>query len=226
MELMVVVIVVSILAALAIPSMIKAKDDRRAYDSAAQVQLLLRSARMRAISRGAAVAVHFTADGTTDRGRFMAYEAVTATPPMPLTDGGSAAVSTQQYPFSSCTTTTWTNAPAGNANGAVTFASQPFDGLDLNGNLETTMNLQTVIAVGTATTQSKDFWLCFTPIGRVYASNGPLPDFSTGAPFISLDVCVGRYPNGAVAADCNGTTIGPMRHVLVPPSGMARMSSK
>jgi Tfp pilus assembly protein FimT len=225
MELMVVVIIIAILAALAIPNMIKSRDDRRVYNDAAAVGLLLRSARLRALGRGAAVAVHATANQSADRGTFLVYEAVTDNP---NTTGATAANTAQSYPFSSCVNTQW-NKKAN--SGGVTQAALLVDGLNLNGQFETSVNLMSVVAVrvdSTLTNNPTDSWLCYTPTGRVYASAASSnPSFGASGTFVDMDICIGRFATGATPADCSSVKpMGPWRHVLVPPTGMARVFSK
>jgi type II secretory pathway pseudopilin PulG len=225
MELMVVVIIVAILAALAIPSVVKARDDRRAYNDAAALSLLLRSARLRAIGRGAAVAVHITANGATDRGTALVYEGVTDNPV------ATPSTAAQQYPQSSCINTTWTAAAS---SGTAPLAAYLVDGLNFNGTLESTINLLTVVDVRTSggyTTNATNYWICYTPTGNAYAAagGGTGPAFSNANLFVDMDICVGRYKAGATPADCTSAAnrpIGPWRHVLVPPTGVARMYSK
>jgi type IV fimbrial biogenesis protein FimT len=63
-ELVVVVVIIGICAALATPSVISQMRERRARDLAQRVAVLYSSARMRAMGRGAAVLVRYRADGT------------------------------------------------------------------------------------------------------------------------------------------------------------------
>jgi len=225
MELMVVVIIISILAALAIPSMVKSRDDRRAYNDASAVALLLRSARLRALGRGAAIAVHMQAAGASQRGLFSVYEAVTDSP----TAVGTPTSGSQAYPFSSCVNTDWSKV-ASTSSG--TFAAALVDGLNLNGAAEANINLLTVVSVniaGTVTDNPADYWLCYTPTGRVFASGGTTPTFSGAVAFVDMDICIGRFASGVTPADCTSAStrpIGPWRHVLVPPTGMTRVFSK
>jgi type II secretory pathway pseudopilin PulG len=213
MELMVVVIIVAILAALAIPTMIKARDDRLAYNDAASVMQMFRQARLRAVGRGAAVAVQLTAAAGTDRGTFMMYEAVTDNP---VTTGGTpGATGSEAYPFSSCTNADWT--------GTLTTTSfrKTIEGLNLNGVREQDIQLQSSITAhyidsgGTDTTTTTSVaWLCFTPTGRVYVSVGAAnPTFGGTTTFVDLVVQVAR-------------PVGIKRNVLVPPTGMARLYSR
>jgi type II secretory pathway pseudopilin PulG len=224
MELMVVVIIVAVLAALAMPSMVKARDDRRAYQEAGSLAMLLRSARLRALGRGAAVAVHATASAS-DRGTFLVYEAVTDDPV--ASGGGVVATSnTQHYPVSSCLATNWL---VDSGTGGAVLARTLIDGLNFNGPFETSANIYTVISVADPKNNTADYWLCFTPTGRVYDSVGAVPAFSTAGVFTSVDMCVGRFDPGVVPTQCTTTTthpIGPLRHVAVPPTGIARVVSR
>jgi prepilin-type N-terminal cleavage/methylation domain-containing protein len=79
-ELMVVVIIIGILAALAIPTMSTAKYDRDVYNDAGAIMQLFREARTRAVGRGAAQMISMTASGVADRGTFQLWESVAADP--------------------------------------------------------------------------------------------------------------------------------------------------
>ena len=214
---MVVVIVVSLLAAMAVPSMIRARDDRHAYNNSQEVAQLLRAARLRAIGRGGAVAVSMTASGSADRGTFQAFEAVTANP----TSNGTAPTddANNRTPIASCLAPNWSSAPpTGNA--------LPLDGRNFNFNLDVTLDFQTSIKLNyvdrTGTQNNAGVaaaWVCFTPAGRAYVSSGGTPAFNAGNQFIDLDICMmrgGLCPSG----------IGLQRHVLVPPAGVARLYSR
>ncbi len=213
---MIVVIVVSILAALATPSMIRARDDRHAYNNAMQVAQMLRGARLRAIGRGGAVAVYMTSNGTTDRGTFQVYEAVTANP---IPGSAPSSDATNRTPLGSCLTPDWTtDMPTG--------ARLPLDGFNYNYNLDvdidfqTTLKLNYVNRLGTPSNAGVPaVWLCFTPVGRTYVSAAATPAFNAGDSFIDLDICMSR--GGAC-----GSGLGLQRHVLVPPAGVARLFSR
>jgi Tfp pilus assembly protein FimT len=66
---MVVIIIIGVVAALAVPTMAAARIDRNAYDDAGSIMQLLRSARTHAIARGGAVLVSMTFSAA-DRGTF------------------------------------------------------------------------------------------------------------------------------------------------------------
>jgi type II secretory pathway pseudopilin PulG len=210
MELMVVVIIVAVLSALAIPAMVQAVADRRAYNDAAWVMQLFRQARFRAIGRGTAVAVMLTSAPGTDRGTLQMYEAVT-------NDPGAAASASERYPLSSCINADWTAPPAVGNKLLV-------DGIDLNGaidsqasylvDIQSTIHAHYIDAAGTDTNAVVGIaWLCFTPTGRVYFSTGAAnPNFNNGVTFVDLRVQINR-------------PVGVKRFVLVSPTGLARLLS-
>ena len=198
---MVVVILIAILAVIAIPSMSAAKTERRVYQDAGSVMQLLRTARTRALARGAATVVSLTSNGTTDRGKFQIWEAVGLNP------SGSGA---PRWPVSSCRTPNWTLAAS---NTSVNFIEE----VDLNLS-DSTLGMQTQIrsfsvAAGVA---KAAVYICYTPLGRALYSE-TAPQFAVASPMLdALEVRVGR---------CSGTTrLGLVRSVIVPPSGMARLA--
>jgi prepilin-type N-terminal cleavage/methylation domain-containing protein len=141
-ELMVVVVVISILAMLAVPSMIRAKNERRGVGAAGNINLILREARARAQGRGSAQALIINVGpGTGQRGTFKIREALDA-------DGN---------PYPNCRSTNWN---AGNIAGNETGL------LDLNGGIDAQTDLETSALVEGA--QVSNFVLCFAPNGRVY----------------------------------------------------------
>jgi type II secretion system protein H len=70
LELMVVVIIISVVAVMAAPSMLNAQKDRRAFQAAADIAALVREARARSFGKGAAVLVRIDAPGgSAQRGK-------------------------------------------------------------------------------------------------------------------------------------------------------------
>ncbi len=209
-ELLVVVIIIGIIAALAVPTMSVARSDRLAYDDAGAVMRLFRSARTRAVARGGAVLISMSANGAADRGTFGVYEAVS-----PNAQGGLA-----RTPVSSCKSPTdWTLLNiAGLTNNVLGL-----DGLNLNGALEISADIRTQIFVYPSPAASDRVpvtnglaSICWTPIGRSYIAQGTATKtmFDGQLPTTSpLEVQVQR---------ANGATF---RSVLVPPNGMARLFS-
>jgi prepilin-type N-terminal cleavage/methylation domain-containing protein len=214
-ELLVVVIIIGVVAALAIPTMSAARLDRHAYDDAGSIMQLFRSARTRAIARGGAVMIGMTANGATNRGQFMMYEAVA-----PNTVAGGSA----RTPVANCNLN-WTllPTPAAPVNGPGTILL--IDGVDLNSRLESDADIQTQILayapggvgnVGVTKTTVSPAYVCFTPLGRSFLFVGTLVanSFGTQQPsVVPLEIQV-QHANG-----------GTFRSVLVPPNGMARLFS-
>ena len=142
--------------------------DRHAYDDAGSIMMLFRSARTRAVARGSAVLVSMTANGTTDRGTFMMYEACRRT-----SLGGLA-----QTPVATCKTpTTWLPLPTPQnptANPNVTLV----DGVNLNDpGIETQADIETQLLVYPSPSSSTAVsigtgYVCYTPLGHTYVTSG------------------------------------------------------
>jgi type II secretory pathway pseudopilin PulG len=204
---MVVVIIIALLAALAIPSMRLQRDDREAYEDAASIMMLFREARTRAIARGGAELIAMSANGAGDRGTFMLYEAVS-----PNAAGGLA-----RTPVSRCKNpTSWQPLSAANPNVLAV------DGVNLNGaatTIEATADIETQLlwyadpTSASSTTLNVGF-ICYTPLGRSYVSPGATPVFDGGLP-----------TTGPIVARILRANGGTIRDVLVPPNGMARLFS-
>ncbi len=91
-ELMVVVVIITGLTALAIPSIVRQMRDRRTRQAAEEIASIYRQARLRAMGRGSAVMVRYL----NSTGSFTTLEAVV---------GGAGNCS--QLPVSSCMTPSW-----------------------------------------------------------------------------------------------------------------------
>jgi type II secretion system protein H len=206
-ELLVVVIIIGIVAALAIPSMAVGRFDRHAYDDAGAIMQLFRSARTHAIARGGAVVIAITANGTADRGTFMMWEAVSA--------NANASSTVNRTPVASCKTPTSWN-PLATSNQNVLLV----DGVNLNSTIEADADIETQAfsypdpTNNTATAFTSGF-VCYTPLGRSYLFLGVGPPVFDGLlPATSpLELRVTRAGGGNT------------RSVLVPPNGMARIFS-
>jgi prepilin-type N-terminal cleavage/methylation domain-containing protein len=203
-ELLVVVIIVGLVAALAIPSMGVGRWDRHAYDDAGAIMQLFREARNRSIARGGAVLVSMGANGATDRGTFQLWEAVS-------TNVGATGVA-NRTPVASCKTpTSWANLTATNPNVLLV------DQVNLNSNIETDADIETAAYYYQDATTTKTFtsgYVCYTPLGRSYIVIGGQPIFDGLLPALSpLEFRVTRAGGGSV------------RSVLVPPNGLARVFS-
>ncbi len=209
-ELMVVVIIIAIFAAIAIPGIAKSSDDRRAFEKATELAQLMQEARGRALATGSAQMVGLEVNGTTTRGRFMAYEAIY-----------------NKQPTANCLTyQQWGGTPETNAVGTVTTPVAPpavgpgvklINGMNLDysgtSDLQARLVLSGVPVVGTFS------YLCFSPGGRVYyygtaaaAVNG------AGVPLSgAFEVQIARYPGG--------TREGITRSVMIDGTDTARVRS-
>jgi prepilin-type N-terminal cleavage/methylation domain-containing protein len=207
-ELMVVIIIIGVVAALAVPTMAAARIDRNAYDDAGSIMQLLRSARTHAIARGGAVLVSMTFSAA-DRGTFAVYEAVGNNPGV---TGGLA-----RAPIAACKMPmNWVPVDP-NQNTRIVLV----DGLNLNGGIENQYNIQTQLFSYTTSGKSAAItqaFMCFTPLGRTYFTTAAVPVFDGMQPMLSpLEFLVQRM-NGA-------SPVGTKRSVVLPPNGMARVFS-
>jgi type II secretory pathway pseudopilin PulG len=198
---MVVVILVGILAVIAAPSMSTARDDRHCFDDASQIAELFRSARTRAIGRGAATLVQMS-PGSASRGRFELYEAqVTALGPVGLGLAGT--------PMTTC------SAPTAWVGGSATRYF--IDAVDLNGPVEAEAGITAQIN-DPGGVQTSGF-VCITPLGRYYYSTASPPNFTPG-------VTMSQALQIKVTRSVSGVQAGIARTVYVPPSGATRLISK
>jgi len=222
-ELLVVVIIIGIVAALAIPTMAVARLDRQAYNDAGSIMQLFREARTRAIARGGAVLISMTANGATDRGTFQLWEAVDP-------NGNPGGVGQNRTPLASCKTPTlWTPLTVVNPPVNVLFV----DSVTLNpgggiaNTLEQMGDIESQLYVYASSTQAQATafstgYICWTPLGRSYlrADQNAAPLFDGQLPTVSaLEIRVLRAVSGGAGA------AGTIRSVLVPPNGMARLFS-
>ncbi len=214
-ELMVVILIIGIVAALAIPAMSVMGWDRHAYSDAGSIMMLFRSARTRSVARGGAVLISMTANGATDRGTFIMYEAVT-----PNINGGLA-----RTPVATCKApTSWLNLPT-----LALPTSNPnvllVDFVNLNstntGAAEVQADIETQLLMYTSPSSSAQTpvaagYICYTPLGHTYLSMGALaqPVFDGVLPTTS-----------ALEARVTRATGATFRSVLIPPNGMARLFS-
>jgi type II secretion system protein H len=140
-ELMVVVVIIAITAALALPNMTKRLRDRKVADATERLAAVYRGARTRAMSRGSAVLVRYTSADQTVR----VLEALRGA-------GGGDGCAT--LPSSSCLATDWTNAASGQFRELETFSASAVE------------DMQVLLFPPESTTTPGNFELCYTPLGR------------------------------------------------------------
>jgi type IV fimbrial biogenesis protein FimT len=193
---MVVVVLIAILAAIAVPGVVERLRQRRVSEAAQKIATLYRGARMRALGRGAAVLVRW------ETSRFTVYEAVQ----------GAAAVTNDDcamVPSSSCTRANWAN------DGADT--RHEIAGFRFGDRAEYRDADVGVTMKGTNGSAAAALDVCFTPAGQAYSRtnlagvftplNGVVSAQVTRAAGDSITHTVTVMPNGiaAVSAGLGGT---------------------
>jgi len=183
-----VVVIITALTALAIPSILKQMRDRRTRQAAEEIAAIYRQARLRALGRGSAVLVRYS------NGGFETREAML----------GSATANCVQLPASSCTSADWTGVAASLTSQQLSLWA-PSTGIIsevfTNG-----------IPTGTAATA---FDVCFTPMGKTFVNTAQPPAFQSwsGVPLIRVSGAdttrLKRYvlipPNGLARTDVAST---------------------
>jgi type II secretory pathway pseudopilin PulG len=231
MELMVVIIIIGVLAALALPTMLEGRREQRAYDDAAAISELIRNARTRAIGRGTATLMTFD----VSNGQRGIYRVSEATGPSPQAPPG-----TLKAPVPSCASldpNAWAlNAPTQNSQVDWTRPNQFIDGIDLNGNGEVDANIWSALFVhgmpqqgggpSCASLSPQRVDVCFTPSGRPFVSVDTVPPVFTPASAFSgvVEVRLARLLQGQSSVT-QANARGAIRHVFLPPSGISRISS-
>jgi Tfp pilus assembly protein FimT len=219
---MVVILIIGIVSALAIPTFATMGSDHHAYNDAGSIMMLFRSARTRAVARGGAVLIAMSAKGASDRGTFMMYEAVSKN----INDNGDA-----RTPVASCASpTTWAPLPTGQNPTVITNATANtgvvlIDGVNLNlPGIETEADIETALSIYPSPTSSNAVpftqgYICYTPLGRTYL----LTNATTTIANVKFDgIPPTISPIEARVTRAGGATT---RSVLVPPNGMARLFS-
>ncbi len=148
-ELMVVVLIIGITAALATPQLTKQFKERRARDTAQQIALLYSSARMRALGRGSAVMVRYAKATQT----FTVVESIEGAAAATLGNGETATCAAR--PGLGCLTNDWTSAST---------TLRPVTTL--------TPLAEITVAALQGTTEIDNLAICFTPLGRAFSTTG------------------------------------------------------
>jgi len=195
---MAVVVIVTILGALAIPSVRRQLRDRATYEAALRVSVIYQNARMRAMGRGSAILVRFQR-GAGEKARYDVLEAQRGTTDAP---SGTSNAACAALPIPSCLATNW-DAPAANNYRVVSQTrfgtTGEYDDLDI-----TMANSSDVAA------DALD--ICFTPMGRAFARTTaglqPLTEAYTASFFLGTSFA---------------TSLGRTFRVLILPSGATRI---
>ncbi|MDB4940484.1 MAG: hypothetical protein JWP97_18 [Labilithrix sp.] len=211
-ELMVVVVLISILAVLAVPSMSTARDDRLAFDYARRIEQLIARGRARAAGRGAAHL--FVAAPSGVRGKFQLFEALDGTP----------AASAGPNPVSSCKRPNeWTDA-ASFVPGNVSATASIIDGFDLDSaGVNTNADIRTQLFVDDAPQQA--VVMCVSPNGATYVGTGA----NVAAAITNMQAQVlpfNRFMEVRVTRNRGGLQAGLRRRVLVAGTAAPRIKSE
>lgn len=228
MELMVVVVLIAILAAIAAPSLVRSRNDRVAFDFARRASDLVHAARSRAMGTGAAHVLVFSNDTTMggNRGALILFEAL---------DGEPAPAGPNPHP--SCRTATlgwvggWT--PGGLASSNARF----IDAVNVNDNgsgksaqaKEDIWMAASKVRVSDGTSVPlSTFAVCITPNGTTYVGEGSsqaaaVTALATASPFTDvLELEVARHNGGPPT----GTVVGLRRKVIMAGAAQPRIKSE
>lgn len=201
LEILIVVVIVTLLAAIAVPGISKRARGYKARGIAETAANIYRGARLNALGRGAATLVRY--DQVT--GTLTVLEAIQG-PVVAAAQGAGCAT----MPVNSCTDNLARWDPASVTNQRLSTTN-----LLGGGDFTTTMLFRDAAGNSTA---SATIDVCFTPAGRTFVRGGAAPAALGGTPFgtmagsARLDIV---EPDGAVAD-------GTLRYVAIPPSGAAR----
>lgn len=194
-EILVVVLIVTLLAAIAVPGISKRARGNRARALAEQVATAYRGGRLNALGRGAATVVRY--DQTA--GTVTVLEAIQGT--VVATAGLGAACATM--PVNSCTASLTQWDPGATTNQVLSTAN-------ITGEGDFTTSMQARAADGTASSNPV-IDICFTPAGRTFVRGG-----ATAA---ALPAFVPMAGSARVAiTDPEGV----VRVAAIPPNGAAR----
>lgn len=219
---MVVIILISLLAIMAVPAMKTARDDRMAFDYARQFQALIHRAEIRAMSRGAA---HLVIIDRTNgsRGRATLFEAVDETP---VGSGGPKPISScrGQRNAAGAYINHWAEATAWvPGSGAMTY-SPLVDNVNLDGpGVEAGMNLFATIIE--QTTIFPVMAICYSPGGSVYAAPGATPSAAVAA-MRAANVYTNYFEVEISRHDAANNTLGLKRRIIVAGGAAPRILSQ
>lgn len=192
-ELMVVVVIITLMAAIALPGISRRLENYRAKATAEEIAAIYRGARLRAMGRGAAILVRY------DTGAFEVREAVQG-----VDNPDCSAI-----PVSSCLAINSTNSPWANNDRSrrISLKSLSTDEYSF------ALLFRSPASPSTEVTDRTALDVCYTPLGKPYAdmtTAGTL-DIMTTAP--RLDVS--RVDAVGLARSVLINTLGPARVVVV-----------
>jgi len=197
-ELTVVVILVGVFAAMAIPQVTVQLRDRRVHEMAQRIALTYQQARIRAMGQGGAILVRYDSSTGSGKGTFTTKEGLV---------GGTQTNPCALGPVSSCSSVNWNDGDNHNRTiQSVDVGTEPGLG-----------DVWALLTPDSASASSATMDLCFTPLGRAFVRYGTAGTFAplTGVPQFR----VFRGGTGGTP-----TTDSRVRTVLVLPTGTARLA--
>jgi type IV fimbrial biogenesis protein FimT len=195
---MVVIVIITVVAALAVPAITRQMKDRRTQEAAQRVAGMYRDARMRAMGRGSAVLVRYTPG---NQGRIDMWEAQRGTGDAPT---GSSDADCATLPVSSCLTPDWNVGAPGTSYRAITALN-----LANRGEYDR-VNISMIDEAGNGVSALD---VCFTPMGRTFFRTTLTQPLQ---PLASTHTAEVYRAEGS-------TRIGRTRRVLVMPNGASRL---
>lgn len=224
MELMVVVILISVLAMLAVPSLMHARGDRLTFNYARQTSELVHQARARAVGTGAAHLFLFTSGGSSfggTNGVALLFEAL---------DGTAAPAGPN--PLSSCRSAdfTWAAGYTPGISPDTTGHSLVVDGVNVNGSTNAVQTEEGIQMHGYsvddagAKTEFAAIAMCISPNGSTYVGTGTTPAsalvaLSSAQPFTGIiEIDVARHGTSGI--------VGLNRRIIVAGGGQPRIKSE
>ena len=219
MELMVVVILISILAVLAVPQMREARDDRLAFDYARRIEQLIHRARPRAASRGAAHLVLATPGG--GRGQIFLFEALDNTPPP-----------AGPNPVSSCKTADqWVDALNFQPGITVSNKVRLVEAVELNvaAGINVDADIKALFSIaGGAPGSTTAIAMCVTPSGTTYVGAGStaVDAITSNTGMVKAVIPFASFFEVAVSRNRGAATVGLTRRVVVAGTAAPRIRSQ
>ncbi|MEN9578596.1 MAG: hypothetical protein RJA70_1605 [Pseudomonadota bacterium] len=195
---MTVVILITVLTAIALPLVTQQLRDRKVHEAAIQVSDLYRIARTRAMGRGSAVLVRFT-PGT--RGAYTMLEARRSIQTAAADDSGATC---GDLSIPSCTQVNW--------NGTAGSDFQVVTGFDPAAVVEDAPISVTMANDGDTAITNLD--VCYTPMGRTFTRT------DATQPLMPLN----NAYTAEVFRSAGGTRLGREHRVLVLPNGTSRLT--
>ncbi len=199
---MVVVVIIAVLSAIAVPGFAKRLRGRHLLQVAGRMADVYRGARTRALGRGAAVVVSLN----LATGAFQALEGVQGT--AAATASGATRATCGNLPTRGCLTNDWTNVSAG----AVVGTARVVDSIP-----SASITAKVTLPSGTVQT-SGVVGVCFSPAGRAYITTSTAPKTPD----------VWQALNGAAVIDVTSTDPNNLTvrdyQVIVMPNGTTRLA--